>query len=166
MLGLSLLFIGAVLLVNAQSLYGRVAARECAPFNLLVGLLALGVNALGIVRATDNPALLAAAGGLLFAFTYLYLSVVQWWSLDGSGFGWYCLFVAINTLVFALLSVNQKAWLFTVLWLAWGCLWLMFFIAQGLKRDLGRALPHMTLLVGIFTCWLPGILMLTGNWPN
>ncbi|MEJ6666544.1 MAG: AmiS/UreI family transporter, partial [Alcaligenes aquatilis] len=101
MLGVALFFIGAVLIVNGVGLTGRIESRDLAPFNLLVGLLALFINLLGLQRGEQMADYFAVAGGLLFAFTYLYLAVVQWYGLKGAGFGWYCLFVAISALAFA-----------------------------------------------------------------
>lgn len=160
MLGLALFFIGAVLVVNGVGLSGRFEPRDSAPFNLLVGLLALFINAIGILRADANPDFFAAAGGLLFAFTYLYLAVVQWWGLKGVGLGWYCLFVAISALAFAASAGDMRV---IAMWLVWASLWFFFFVALGLGRPL-RFLAGYTVLVGVVTCWIPGLMILMGKW--
>ena len=162
MLGIALLFIGAVLVVNGVGLTGRIEPRENAVFNFLVGILALFISLLGLVRSVDNAGYLSTAAGLLFAFTYLYLAVVQWKGMNGKGLGWYCLFVAINTLPMAWLAVNQDI-RSTVMWLAWGALWFLFFLAMALKKTI-RSLGPITAIIGIFSCWIPGFLMLTGRW--
>ncbi|WP_218240871.1 AmiS/UreI family transporter [Comamonas fluminis] len=160
MLGIALFFIGAVLIVNGVGLSGRIEARDSAPFNLLVGLLALFINAIGILRAGADPDFFGAAGGLLFAFTYLYLAVVQWWGLKGVGLGWYCLFVAISALAFASTAGDIRV---ITMWLIWASLWFFFFLALGLGKQL-RFLAGYTVLVGIATCWVPGLMMLMGKW--
>lgn len=160
MLGVALFFIGAVLVVNGLSLIGRIEAREAAPFNLLVGLLALAINLIGLQRAVDAADYFAVGGGLLFAFTYLYLSVVQWHGLKGTGLGWYCLFVAISALAFAGTAGDM---LMFAMWLVWASLWFLFYLALGLGKPL-RFLGGYTVLVGIVTCWVPGLLMMTGRW--
>jgi hypothetical protein len=160
MLGIALFFIGAVLIVNGVGLSGRIDARDSAPVNLLVGLLALFINAVGILRADTDPDYFAAAGGLLFAFTYLYLAVVQWWALKGVGLGWYCLFVAVSALAFAAAAGDIRV---IAMWLVWASLWFFFFLALGLGKQL-RFLAAYTVLVGIVTCWIPGLMLLMGKW--
>jgi len=160
MLGIALFFIGAVLIVNGIGLSGRVEGRDAAPFNLLVGLLALFINAIGILRAASDAEFFATAGGLLFAFTYLYLAVVQWWGLKGVGLGWYCLFVAISALAFAATAGDIRV---TAMWLIWSSLWFCFFLALGLGKQL-RFLASYTVIVGTVSCWIPGLMLLMGKW--
>lgn len=160
MLGVALFFIGAVLIVNGVGLSGRIDGKDSAPFNLLVGLLSLFINGLGLSRAVAMPDFFAVAGGLLFAFTYLYLAVVQWCGLKGVGLGWYCLFVAISALVFAATTGDVRV---IAMWLLWASLWFFFFLSLGLGKTL-RFLAVYTVLIGIVTCWVPGLLMLMGKW--
>jgi hypothetical protein len=162
MLGVALFFIGAVLIVNGIGLTGRIEPKDSAIFNLLVGLLALLLNVIGLSHASAAVAYLGAAGGLLFAFTYLYLAGVQWCGVKGVGLGWYCLFVAISALAYAALSLGQDLRV-SVMWLVWASLWFLFFLALGLQRT-WRLLPAYTVIVGVCTCWIPGLLMLTGRW--
>nr|WP_279609217.1 AmiS/UreI family transporter [Burkholderia anthina] len=112
------------------------------------------------VGRTGAPQYFSSAGGLLFAFTYLYLAAVQWRGLQGAGLGWYCLFVAISALVYAGTSHDLR---FGAMWLLWSSLWFLFFVALGLKRCV-RFLPGYTIAIGVGTCWLPGMLMMTGRW--
>lgn len=160
MLGVSLFFIGAVLVVNGVALTGRIEARDAAAINLLVGLLTLVLNLDGLARADANPQYLAHAGGLLFSFTYLYLAAVQWLGLKGAGLGWYCLFVALSALVYASLAHDVR---FVVMWVLWASLWFLFFVTLGLQRPV-RFLPAYTIAIGVGTCWIPGMLMLAGRW--
>lgn len=160
MLGVALFFIGAVLVVNGVGLTGRIEAKESAPFNFIVGFLTLFINFFLLTKAQTNLDFLNIAGGLLFSFTYLYLSVVQWYGLNGTGVGWYCLFVAISAVVNAAFTPDL---IFSGLWVLWASLWLFFFIALALKKNLAF-LPIYTILIGIGTCWIPGFLMLFGKW--
>jgi len=162
MLGVALFFIGAVLIVNGIGLTGRIEPKDSALFNLLVGLLALLLNVIGLLHAGATSDYFGAAGGLLFAFTYLYLAGVQWWGLKGVGLGWYCLFVAVSALVYAALSFGSDVRV-GIMWLLWASLWFLFFLALGLQRT-WRLLPAYTVVIGIVTCWVPGMLMLTGRW--
>lgn len=162
MLGVALFFIGAVLIVNGVGLTGRIEPRDSAIFNLLVGLLALLINLINLLHASTAPEYLGVAGGLLFAFTYLYLAGVQWSNLKGVGLGWYCLFVALSAVVYAVLASGQD-WRVSLMWLTWASLWFLFFLALGLQRT-WRLLPFYTIAVGVVTCWVPGMLMMTGRW--
>jgi len=160
MLGVTLFFIGGVLVVNGVGLTGRIEPKDCAPFSLLVGLLSLTTNMIGLIRAEMAVDYFAVGGGLLFAFTYLYLAVLQWTGLKGVGFGWYCLFVAVSALIFA---ASANDWRVIAMWLLWSSLWFLFFLAQGL----GKSLPFLgiyTVIVGLVTCWLPGVLMMMDKW--
>ncbi|ENV15313.1 AmiS/UreI family transporter [Acinetobacter guillouiae] len=160
MLGISLLFIGSVLLVNGMGLNGRMDSRESAPFNLLIGLLVFVINCIALYRSTVSIDYLGVAASLLFTFTYLYLAIVQWFHLKGIGLGWYCLFVSINALVLATLSDEYRV---MIMWLFWASLWFLFFLVLGLEKQL-KFLGNYTIFIGIFTCWIPGLLMLVDYW--
>ena len=164
MLGVILLFVGSVLLVNGMGGLGRVDGRSMAVMNFMVGGLALVATLLQIVRASTVGDHLAVAQSLLFTFTYLYVAVSLWWELDLRGFGWFCLFVAVTTVPCALMTNQQGDARFGTFWLVWGALWFAFHLAYAHGRDFGRALPYATIAVGIATCWIPGLLLLTGRW--
>ncbi|MEG0976613.1 MAG: AmiS/UreI family transporter [Comamonas sp.] len=76
------------------------------------------------------------------------------------GLGWYCLFVAISALAFAAMAGDIHV---IAMWLIWASLWALFFLALGLGKQL-RFLASYTVLVGIVTCWVPGLLLLMGKW--
>ena len=84
MLGIALFFIGVVLIVNGVGLSGRMDARDSAPVNLLVGLLALFINAIGILLADTDPDLL-----LLQAACFLLSPTCIWrWCSGGPSKAW------------------------------------------------------------------------------
>jgi len=160
-LGVKLFFIGGLLVVNGVGLTGRINPKDCAPFSLLVGLLSLTTNVIALTRGSEAADFAGVGGGLLFAFTYLYLAVVQWRGLEGVGFGWYCLFVAVSALVFA--GAKTDDWRVMAMWLLWASLWFLFYLAQGLGKNL-PFLGGYTIIIGLATCWLPGIIMMLGLW--
>ena len=164
MLGVVLLFVGFVLVINGLTLAGRIEAKEAAVFNLLVGLLSALAGVLGASRATTPADFLAVGSGLLFAFTYLYVAAVNGFGLRGTGLGWYCLCVAITAL-----PVGWDAWQhgdgrMAAIWLTWSSLWALFFVDGCTRLRVKRFLAPYTVLVGIVTCWIPGMLMLLGRW--
>lgn len=164
MVGVMLLFVGSVLLVNGMGGLGRVEAKSMAVMNFMVGGLALVASMIQLVRASTPADFFLVAAFLLFTFTYLYVAVSLWFELDMSGFGWFCLFVAITTVPFSLMSFQNNDPRFGVLWLVWGVLWFMFYLANVPQKDLGRLLPYTVIAVGVLTCWIPGLLILTEHW--
>jgi putative amide transporter protein len=164
MLGILLLYIGAVLLINGVGALGQAERRSVAVLNFLVGGLALVVQLILLVRASTPGDYYVVATGFLFTFTYLYGAICGWFDLDMRAFGWYCLFVAITTVPCAWVAFHGSDIRFGYLWLIWGSLWFLFYLAYVPQRDFGRALPLATIATGVLTCWIPGVLMLTEHW--
>ncbi|MBP6718556.1 MAG: AmiS/UreI family transporter [Rhodoferax sp.] len=167
MLGLVLLYVGAVLFINALAMLGHIAPKEAAIMNLLTGGLSLFVSLHQVV--SGDPALVrAAAFGLLFSFTYLWVAYVNLTGLDGRGLGWFSLFVAATA---SWVTVDALAAARTVgeywmagNWAAWTLLWLCFFVLGVLKRPaLTKPVAWLTLVQSIVTAWVPGYLMLSGR---
>ena len=165
MVGVVLLFVGAVLLVNGMGGLGRVDGRSMAVMNFMVGLLALVASLLQLVRAETTADFFGVATFFLFTFTYLYVATSIWFDLDMSGFGWFCFFVAITTIPCSIVSFRGGDPRFGTFWLIWGVLWYMFYMSSvSPAKDFGKLLPYSTIAVGVFTCWIPGLLILTENW--
>lgn len=164
MLGIVLLYVGAVLLINGVGSLGKIDAKASAVMNLFTGGIALFINLVNLVNAKTTGDFYGVGTGLLFAFTYLYVAITNWWELDGAGLGWYCFFVAVTTVPSALMSYLGGDLRFTVIWLIWGALWYMFYLALAAKKNLGNSLAYASIAVGVFTCWIPGYMMLIGKW--
>jgi len=164
MVGVMLLFVGAVLLVNGMGGLGRVDLRSMAVMNFMVGSLALVASLLQLVRAETTADFFGVATFFLFTFTYLYVAVSMWFSLDMRGFGWFCFFVAVTTIPLSIVTYQGGDYRFGTFWLIWGVLWFMFYQANVPGRDFGKLLPFATIGVGVFTCWIPGLLILTERW--
>lgn len=164
-LGLTLLYVGAVLFLNGLWLLEKISSREIAIINFLVGALSL-IIALFLILSAPSNALSVKAGALtlLFAFTYLWVAANQLLKLDGRGLGWFCLFVSITAGIVAVRSLGDINELFgvwnTFNWVAWALLWLSFFVLLGLSRNIQKPVGYFTLLCGVFTGWVPGMLLL------
>lgn len=167
MLGLVLLYVGAVLFINGLSMLGKIAPKEAAIMNLLTGGLTLYVSLCELGRS-DPASIRAAAFGLLFSFTYLWVAYANLTAQDGRGLGWFSLFVAATA---ALVAIDQLAsaqgvaglWL-AGCWAAWAVLWLCFFAIGVLRRPAWtRPVAWLTLVQSVGTAWLPGYLLLTGR---
>jgi len=164
-----LLFVGAVLFINGIMLLGWVDAKSAVPINFFVGGLQIITPTYLIFTANGNTdTILSAAGLYLFAFTYLYVGLNLTFDLDGTGLGYFCLFVAISALVYSALNFfHFKDPGFGVIWLYWAFLWALFFLVLGLKREsLSRYTGAVCAIQGWVTAWLPAFLLLTGRYDD
>jgi len=173
MAAVGLLFVGVVLIVNGLMLLGVVDARSAGPLNLFVGALqVLTPTYLIFAAGLNNPdAILAAAGIYLFGFTYLYVGINLLGNLDGTGLGWYSIFVTVCALVIAGLNFSHYHSIaafdtgFGVIWLYWAFLWALFWVVLGLKREeWTRYTGAIAIVAGIATATIPAFLLLTGQW--
>lgn len=164
-----LLFVGAVLFINGAMLLGWVDTKSAAPINFFVGGLQVITPTYLIFTANGNAdTILSAAGLYLFAFTYLYVGLNLSFDLDGTGLGYFCLFVALSALVYSGLNFfhfNDPG--FGVIWLYWALLWLLFFLVLGRKKEsLSRYTGAVCAIQGWVTAWLPAFLLLTGRYDD
>lgn len=168
LLGLALLYVGAVLTLNGLWLLGKVEDRDIILINLVSGFITLCValySAFG--SGSDAASVRGAALTLLFTTTYLWVAYNRVANVDGRGLGWFSLFVAITAVPVAIGAFRGAAdvpslWM-ALNWTAWAVLWFMYSLLLALKRPILPATGMATLLVGIFTGWLPGLLMLEGK---
>lgn len=93
MLGVCLLYVGIVLINNGVCRLQNVDGKSAAVMNIFTGLLSIFINALNLIHGDYY----AAGTGLLFGFTYLFAAANNIWKLDTVPYGWFSLFVAINT---------------------------------------------------------------------
>src|SRR5918995_1445720 len=113
MLGVVLLYVGAVLVINGIWLVGQAraatvgeagaAAVEAHPFfiqgrevtviNIFTGFVGVVAAVTFMVHGDQNDDIDSIRGGgfiLLFAFTYLWVAANAFLIAGGRGFGWYC----------------------------------------------------------------------------
>lgn len=172
MLGVILLYVGIVLILNGIYGLGKVNDKSIVVMNLFTGGLSLILNIAAIIWGTisHQPDLFyATATGLLFAFTYLFVAINKMFNLDGNLYGWYSLFVAINSipagiLCFTNFHFSGNYW-FGLIWWAWGVLWLTGWIECSLHKSLGKFPAWLGVIEGIVTAWIPGFMILCQVWP-
>lgn len=159
MLGVSLLYVGAVLMINGIGRLTGIDGKSVAIIDFFVGFLSVFINLVCIIQGDYY----SAATGLLFGFTYLFIALNAVFNLDGRVLGWFSLFVAITAVPCAFLSLLRDSDpLFFVIWLLWGVLWLAIFVESVLKKDIKNTVPILLVFEGIVTGWIPGFLLLTG----
>lgn len=167
LLGLALLYVGAVLFLNGIWLMGHIQDREIWVINVFSGGITLLIALyLAFGPGADATSIKAAGLTLLFTFTYLWVAFNRFMDVDGSGLGWFSLFVAITVVPVALetLSSASGTWdvWFGLCWAAWAVLWFMYFLLLAQKKPIGRITGVVTSIEGVLTGWLPGYLLLSG----
>ncbi|MFI0404431.1 AmiS/UreI family transporter [Actinomadura sp. 3N508] len=169
MASVGLLYVGAVLFVNAVMLLGRVDPKAAGVLNLFVGAMQVVFPTILLIQAgTDTAAISFAAGIYLFGFTYLYVGIGNLAGIDSTGVGWFSLFVSVSAIVFAAVNFfDVKDYPFGVIWLSWSFLWFLFFLLLGLKRaELNDYTAWVTLANALGTTTLPAFLLLTDNYSS
>ena len=171
MIGLVLLWVGAVLTLNGLWLMGRIGDREIAVINVFAGGIAFLAAVVSAFRSGAEVTGGIAFGALvlLFAFTYLWVAINRIFQLDGRGLGWYSLFVAITAVpigIEILLNATKAwDWWLGLNWLAWGVLWFFYFLLLVPRRLTANFVGAVTLLEGVLTAWLPAYFILRGHLP-
>lgn len=172
MAAVGLLYVGAVLFVNGLALMGLVRGKSLIPMNLFVGLLQVITPLYLIFTARGSQSVIIGASGLfLFGFTYLYVAMNNAFDYDGTGLGWFSLFVAISALVYSYWNFDGYAFLrldnknvgdlLGVLWATWAVLWFFFFLVLGLgKTGLTVFTGAWTACQGIYTGLVPALILL------
>lgn len=166
-LGLTLLYVGAVLFINGIWLLGKISNQEVSVINVLVGLLSF-IIALHLIFTDPSNTIAISAGAftLLFSITYLWVGANQWLKADGRGLGWFCLFVSITAAIIGAHSISGEATSFklwnTINWLAWSLLWFSFFYLLALAKPIQRLVATYTIFCAVFTGWIPGVMILLG----
>jgi hypothetical protein len=61
--------------------------------------------------------------------------------------GHYCLFVELNACVFLYVNFIAGLWGLAFFWALWGQLWTIFWIANGLKKEIGKFVALDTYIV-------------------
>lgn len=170
MIALVLLYVGGVLFLNGIWLLGHISSREIGVMNSFTGGIGFIVAVLALVLGAmgDDITLIALASYiLLFAFTYLWVAINQYLNPDGRGLGWYCLFVAITAVPTAFITLSTaggQPWLIWlgIDWAAWAVLWFLYFLLLAVQLPITRLAGYVTIVVGIFTAWVPAYLLLNG----
>lgn len=161
MLGIVLLYVGIVLINNGICRLCNIDEKSAAVMNLFTGALAVIIDTVNVTQEQYY----SVGTGLLFGFTYLFIAINSIFNLDKRPYGWYSLFVAINTIPCAYLSlVRDLDWRMSIIWVLWGILWLTAFIEIILKKNLGKFVPYLAIFEGIITAWIPGFFMLVDKW--
>lgn len=167
LLPLSLLFVGAVLVLNGLWMAGRIDDREIVLINGATAAITAAVAAVSLVEARTIADVRAVAMTLLFSVTYLWVAYNRISGSDGRGLGWFSLFVALSVLPEAVRTLSAASamielWL-GLCWLAWAALWFLYFLTLAMQRPFRRQASVATLASGVLTAWLPALYLMYGG---
>lgn len=155
----SLLFGGVALFLNSLTLFGKVDLRSAGVFSLITGLLQTFIATYLVIGAAGDPALtFGYASVYLFAFTYVYVGITFLFNLDGSGVGWFSLFVAIAALFYAFVSFMTADIIGGMTWLFWVLLWSLFFLGMGMNRPIDAITARVALVLSWLTLIVPALI--------
>jgi putative amide transporter protein len=145
--------------------------REVAILNVFTGFVGVVVALTLIVQGSIRGDLASVRGAgyiLLFAFTYLWVSINQYLNAGGRAFGWYCLFVAITAIpagIYTLQAADGNTaliWL-GINWFAWAVLWALFWALLVLQLPIARLTGWIAIIEGVGTAWALAIAVLEGE---
>ncbi len=161
-----LFYVGWIFILNGFHALNLLGTKEAGVWNLVIaGLMFIWVINLFGANLLDGGTAWFGAQVLLFAFTYLFLGLNYLLGTDARGLGWYCLWVSLVTPVVAYQNFMAGDWRFGLIWSIWGILWFLFWVILGLgKVSVMNRLKFFMVPVGVFTAWIPGILMFAGLW--
>ena len=164
MLGVNLIFAGFALTLNGVSYLTEVDNKAKGMANALVGLI-IAINAVFQTYQADSHITFGFAAAMwLFSLNYFVIAAhIFLKSENWKVFGMYGLFASIVSIVFAIDSGIAGEYIFVYLWGMWAILWAQTFFAilVGCKR-IDKLTPHILIINGIASTFIPGFLMLLG----
>ena len=165
MLGVNLLFAGFALTLNGISYLTEVDNKVKGIANILVGIV-IAINAVFQTHmATDHVTFGFSAAMWLFALNYFIIAAhLLLGSENWKVFGMYGLFASIVSVVFAGDTIlNNGPWEMVYMWSMWAVLWAQTFFAIMLEvKSINKLTPHILILNGIASTFIPGFLILLG----
>ena len=165
MLGVNLLFAGFALTLNGFSYLTKVDDKAKGMANILVGIV-IAINAVfQTAMATDHVTFGFSAAMWLFALNYFIIAAHIFFKADNwKVFGLYGLFASVVSLVFAGDTlVNNGPWEMAYMWIMWAVLWAQSFFAIVLSiKTVDKITPHILIINGIASTFIPGLLILLG----
>lgn len=165
---IGLLLSGATLFLNSLVLMQKAEAKSVAVFNFFIGTLQVVIPLyLLLTSAHSNWDVFNIGSIFLFGFTYLYVGFTNYKGLDGSGLGWFSLWVAIIAIFYALVYfIKFHDVLNGLLWVMWAYLWYLFFAGLVLGKKIEKYTGIVAFIQSWITITLPAFLMIIGVWQN
>lgn len=118
-----------------------------------------------VVSGQNHWELYNYASIFLFGLTYLYVGFTSWKGIDGSGLGWFSLWVAIVGVVYTLTSIIHFQNVVNALtWAMWAFLWFLFFLSNALHKKIDHYIGLVAFVQSWVTLTIPALLYFLGVW--
>jgi putative amide transporter protein len=116
-----------------------------------------------VVAGQNNWDLYNVAAIFLFGLTYLYVGFTVLKGLDGSGLGWFSLWVAIIAVVYTITSIIHFHDIVNALtWAMWALLWFLFFLSNALKKKIDPYIGKVAFVQSWVTLTIPALFYFLG----
>lgn len=157
---------GAVLFLNSLMLLGKADAKSVGVFNIFIGIIQMVIPFyLIVVSSQDHWVLYNDASIFLFGLTYLYVGFTLLKGLEGSGLGWFSLWVSIIGVVYTLTSIIHFHNVVDALtWGMWAFLWFLFFLSNALNKKIEHYIGRVAFVQSWVTLTIPALLYFWGIW--
>lgn len=165
---IGLLLSGAALFLNGLMLLGKADEKNVGLFNVFIGVFqVIAPFYLIIVSDQDNWILYERAAIFLFGLTYLYVGITVLKGMNGSGLGYYSLWVSIISLVYVIESIMHfHDVVNAITWLMWSFLWFLFFVINTQKLQINKFVGKVAIVQSWTTLTLPALFSLIGIWGS
>lgn len=159
---------GAVLFLNSILLLGKAEAKSVGIFNIFVGTIQIIIPFyLIVVSGQDHWEHYNNAAIFIFGLTYLFVGFTLLKGLDGSGLGWFSLWVSIIGIVYTLTSIIHFHDVVNgLIWAMWAFLWFLFFLSNALNKKIEHYIGMVAFVQSWVTLTIPAILYFLGVWNS
>ena len=157
---------GAVLFLNSLMLLGKADAKSVGIFNLFIGIIQIIIPFYLILVSDQNHwEFYNDASIFIFGLTYLYVGFTALKGLNGSGLGWFSLWVAVIGVVYTLTSIIHFQDVVNALtWAMWAFLWFLFFLSNALNKKIDHYIGLVAFVQSWVTLTIPALLYFLGVW--
>lgn len=163
-----LLLSGATLFLNSLMLLGKAESKSVGVFNLFVGFLQI-IFPIYLIAVSDQHhwTIFNLGCTFLFGLTYLFVGIINITGFDGSGLGWFSLWVSIIAVVYMFVSfIHYHDMINTLTWAMWAYLWFLFFLCMSLNKKIDIYIGKVAFVQSWVTLTIPSLLSLTGVWKT
>ncbi|ODG91935.1 MULTISPECIES: AmiS/UreI family transporter [Bacillaceae] len=163
-----LLLSGATLFLNSLVLLNKANAKSAALLNLFVGTLQVLFPIYLLMHlGAGKWELFNTASIFFFGITYLYNGFTNLKGFNGTGLGWFSLWVSIMSVLWAFVNFAIIHDVVSgLLWVMWAYLWYLFFAGLVLGKKIERYTGIVAMIQSWTTITLPAFFMLLGIWQE
>jgi tellurite resistance protein TehA-like permease len=87
--------------------------------------------------------------------------------MDGSGLGYYSLWVSIISLVYVVVAITHYHDVVNAItWVMWSFLWFLFFVINTQKQEISKFVGKVAIVQSWITLTMPALFSLIGIWEN